>query len=155
MVGVGGLILNKKGQVLLTRRIDMMFPQWNKKWGIPGGHLKFGEDPKEALNRELNEELGVGVKTMLNNPFIASERLNLPNIAYHGIFLCFVCLIIKGKLKRKSKEHSDFKWFKPEEIDFKGCIPLTETFISLYIEYTRKIHLCKNGDYVVNLGNGF
>lgn len=137
MVGVGGLISNKKGEVLLTKRIDMMFPQWNGRWGIPGGHVRFGEDPKKTLHRELKEELGVRVKITLNNPFVASDSLDLPNIAYHGIFLCFSCVIIRGKLKRKSKEHSDFKWFKFEEIDFKDCIPLTEDFINLYIEHTR------------------
>lgn len=135
VVGIGGLILNKKGEVLLTKRIDRMFPQWSGKWGIPGGHVEFGEDPKETLHRELKEELGVRVHITLNNPFVASDSLDLPNMAYHGIFLCFSCLITRGTLKRKSKEHSEFKWFKLKEIDFKDCIPLTEDFINLYIEY--------------------
>lgn len=137
VVGVGGLILNEKGEVLLIKRIDGMFPEWNEKWGIPGGHVEFGEDPKETLYRELKEELGVRVKITFNNPFVASNSVDLAKIAYHGIFLCFSCLIIGGKLKKKSEEHSDFKWFKPEKIDFKDCIPLTEDFINLYIEYTR------------------
>jgi len=136
VVGVGGLILNENGRVLLTKRIDTMFPQWNGRWGIPGGQVKFGEYPRETLHRELKEELGVRVKITLNNPFVASNSVDLPKIAYHGIFLCFPCQIIKGRPQRKSKEHSDFKWFEPEKIDFRDCIPLTEDFINLYLKAT-------------------
>jgi len=132
VVGVGGLILNKKGKILLTKRIEPIFPQWNGKWGIPGGHVEFGESPEETLHRELKEELGVEVRVFQDTPFIASRRLILPKVSYHGIFLCYLCRIIKGKLKKKSPEHSDLKWFKSEKIDFKNCIPLTEDFIKQF-----------------------
>ena len=139
VVGVGGLISNKKGEILLTKRIELMFPQWDGKWGIPGGHVEFGENPKEALHRELKEELGIEVKIILNTPFVASETLDLQKIIYHGIFLCFSCLIIKGKLKKTSVEHSDLKWFKPAEIDFRRCIPLTEDFIKQFLVMNVKV----------------
>lgn len=128
IVGVGGLILNKKGKILLTKRIEPMFPQWNKKWGIPGGHLEFGENPSQTLHRELKEELRIEVKTIQNSPFIASYTLDLKKAIYHGIFLCYLCKIIKGRPQKTSSEHIDIKWFRPEKINFKNCIPLTEDF---------------------------
>lgn len=134
IVGVGGLILNKKGEILLTKRIEPMFPQWNKKWGIPGGHVEFEEKPRQTLRRELKEELGIEVKTIQNNPFIASYILDLQEAIYHGIFLCYPCKIIKGRPRKKSEEHSDFKWLKPEKVDFTNCILSTENFIKQYLK---------------------
>lgn len=132
IIGVGGLILNIKGEILLTKRIEPLFPQWSGKWGIPGGHVEFGENPVEALHRELKEELGIEVKTLLATPLIASRTLVMQKRIYHGVFLCFPCSIIKGKPKRTSPEHTDLKWFKPAEIDFKQSILLTEEFITAF-----------------------
>lgn len=142
VIGVGGLILNKKKEILLTKRIERMFPQWNGKWGIPGGHLEFGEDPDEALHRELKEELGIEAKITFNTPFIVSKTLDLQGVIYHGIFLCFPCLITKGKPRKKSLEHSDLEWFKPAEIDFKSCIPLTEDFIKQFLVAKLPYEIC-------------
>jgi 8-oxo-dGTP diphosphatase len=133
VVGVGGLILNKEGEILLTKRIELAFSQWNGKWGIPGGNVEFGENPDATLHRELKEELGIEVKIILNTPLVASKTIDLHKMIYHGIFLCFPCLIIKGKPTKESAEHSDLKWFKPAEIDFSHCIPLTEDFIKQFI----------------------
>ncbi len=122
------MILNKKGEILLAKRIEPMFP-WNGKWGIPGGHLEFGETPRQTLYREMAEELKVEIELLKNTPFIACRTLNFKKITYHGIFLCYLCRIIKGSPRRKSDEHSDLRWFKQEKIDFKNCIPMTEDFI--------------------------
>ena len=56
-VAVGALIFNEGGQLLLCehsyRRVN--------PWGLPGGDLKFGEDPVEGIKRELYEETGLRV----------------------------------------------------------------------------------------------
>lgn len=53
---VAGLIMSKHGLLVCQRRRDGAFPL---KWEFPGGKVKEGELPDEALRRELREELGV------------------------------------------------------------------------------------------------
>lgn len=52
-------VFNSKGEIYLQRR-----PGWKDiqpgKWDTAvGGHIEFGETPKEALRREVREELGI------------------------------------------------------------------------------------------------
>ena len=51
-----GLVRNQRGDVLLTRIADG-FPSAGS-WHLPGGGTDFGEQPDEALLRELAEESG-------------------------------------------------------------------------------------------------
>ncbi len=56
-----GIIRNNKNQVLLSRRPSNV-SQANL-WEFPGGKLEPGETVREALSRELNEELALTVKS--------------------------------------------------------------------------------------------
>jgi len=56
LVGVGCLVLDSLGRVLLVKRA---YPPGAGKWSIPGGHVELGEDIVEAAVRELEEETGI------------------------------------------------------------------------------------------------
>ena len=57
---VVGILLNKNGQILITKRRNNQFmPGY---WELPGGKIEVGENKKDSLKRELFEELGVTVK---------------------------------------------------------------------------------------------
>lgn len=53
LVGVTGVILNDKKEVLLFRHTYRQ-----NEWGLPGGYIKATEHPKEGLEREILEESG-------------------------------------------------------------------------------------------------
>jgi ADP-ribose pyrophosphatase YjhB (NUDIX family) len=56
-VVVGAIILNDQSQILLCRHTYRRL----HPWGMPGGDIKFGEDPSDAIRRELREETGFSV----------------------------------------------------------------------------------------------
>ena len=113
----------------MVQRNEPDYKAWDKKWSIPGGHLKFGEKPEETLSREVKEELGIEVGILKETPFITSYVLDSGKVIYHGILLCYLCQIIKGKPKRANQENRDFKWIRPEKINFQNCVPATDIFI--------------------------
>ena len=57
-VSAGAVVLNRKGEVLLLHHI--LRP--GSGWGIPGGFLDRGEQPEDAIRRELFEETGVELR---------------------------------------------------------------------------------------------
>ena len=56
-VTAGAVIFNDKGEVLLLKHRFRA----GSGWGCPGGFLEAGEQPIEALRRELREEIALEV----------------------------------------------------------------------------------------------
>jgi 8-oxo-dGTP diphosphatase len=57
-VGVGIMIRNEKGEVLLGLRKGS---HGSGEWSFPGGHLEFGETIFETAKREVKEETGLDI----------------------------------------------------------------------------------------------
>jgi mutator protein MutT len=57
-VTAGAIIFNDRKQVLLLKHRFRA----GSGWGLPGGFLERGEQPIEALRRELREEIGLEVE---------------------------------------------------------------------------------------------
>jgi len=57
-VGIGVMIQNEKGQVLLGLRKGS---HGEGEWCFPGGHLEFGETVFDTAKRETKEETGLDV----------------------------------------------------------------------------------------------
>jgi len=54
--GVGVMLLNRDGKVLVGRRID----NTDEAWQMPQGGINEGEEPWATALRELEEETGIG-----------------------------------------------------------------------------------------------
>jgi len=54
LIGVTGIIFNNKDEILLFKHTYR-----SHAWSLPGGYMKSGEHPREALEREIKEESGL------------------------------------------------------------------------------------------------
>ena len=82
LVGVTGVIFNDKNEVLLFKHTYRQH-----SWSLPGGYMKSGEHPKEAIEREIKEESGFIVsadKQLKTRTDRTSARLDL---CYIGVFI--------------------------------------------------------------------
>ena len=57
IIGVGVIIKNKQGQILVGKRQGSHAPYFS----IPGGHLELGESFEEAAKKEIFEETGLTI----------------------------------------------------------------------------------------------
>jgi len=74
-ISVLGVIERKPGEFLITKRKmnKSWAPGW---WEVPGGGVKSGETPDEAVIREVFEETGLDVTGASGGHFLTYERVN-------------------------------------------------------------------------------
>jgi ADP-ribose pyrophosphatase YjhB (NUDIX family) len=109
-VGAVGVIFDERGRVLLLEHVFRTdFP-----WGLPGGYVKRGEDPRQAVRRELEEELGAQVEV---GALLASEPIGLVEKSTHPkhLGLAYACRFVGGEC-RPGREVISVEWVRPEEI---------------------------------------
>lgn len=137
ILGVLGLPVNKKGQVLLTLRHAPQSKFWHNKWQIAGGEVEFGETLEQSLAREMHEELGISTRVLFPHPIVKSvvykkgKHIDLSHDV-HIILCCFIVDIGKQKISLDNdpeKETSSFQWYFPKQVDEIDCLPLTKEFV--------------------------
>lgn len=98
LIGVTGIILNNKNEILLFKHTYRQ-----TEWGLPGGYIKAKEHPQEALEREIEEESGLVVSV--------DEELKIRTDRQSArVDICFVGKYMGGEF-RKSSEVSEAKFF--------------------------------------------
>ena len=102
------VIFDEEQRLLITRR------PWDKPyggyWEFPGGKLEENEDPKTALARELQEEVGLEVIASQNLGDVlhdyADKQVHLIVFAVHQFIGVPVCL----------ESQLDLRWVKHNEL---------------------------------------
>lgn len=88
-VGIGVLIQNDKGEVLLGERIGS---HGEGEWCFPGGHLDFGETIFECAQRETKEETGLDIDNFElisvadELKYIKTDNKHYLNIGIKGVY---------------------------------------------------------------------
>ncbi|HEV3470467.1 MAG TPA: NUDIX domain-containing protein [Pyrinomonadaceae bacterium] len=104
LVTAGAVVCDERGRVLLLRH--RLRP--GEGWGIPGGFLAPGEQPEEALRREMREETGLELEAVE----LAFAR-TLPHV--RQVEVIFRCALRAAALEGRtpSFEIERAAWFDP------------------------------------------
>lgn len=131
-VVVIALIRNDEGKILLQKRVDVFNVNANGKWEFPGGVVEFGEDPKDALVRECQEEIGCKVNIVRLLPYLHTGIWPRTDGEIRQVFVsCFEAHIVSGIPKPLESEVSEIQWYTREEVAALDSLPGTNEFVNL------------------------
>lgn len=82
LVGVTGIILNDKNEILLFKHTYR-----THAWSLPGGYLKAKEHPREALEREIKEESGLVVSVDESLKIRTDRETARLDLCYIGVLI--------------------------------------------------------------------
>lgn len=106
-ITVVGAVIVRDGHILAARRGPKM--SLAGLWEFPGGKVERGEDPREALAREIREELDCSVKV--------KDYITVTDHQYDfGIvsLSTYYCELVQGE--PVFSEHSEISWVSPAEL---------------------------------------
>ena len=99
MIGVGAVIEDEAGRILLVKHRPERGGFWQGKWICPGGGLELGETIEEGIKREVMEETQLEID--LVKPLHPFDRIVISNdrVSLHVIYIDYLARLIGGKLK--------------------------------------------------------
>jgi 8-oxo-dGTP diphosphatase len=125
---VTAALIIEQGKILITQR--KKDSSQGLLWEFPGGKVKEREEPREALGRELKEELDVEVEVgMLFDAVFHSYP------EYPILLLVYRCRIVKGSLKPIGCH--DLRWVSLREVE-KLAMPPADDPIRKHLSSSEK-----------------
>ncbi|MFH1207466.1 MAG: NUDIX domain-containing protein [Patescibacteria group bacterium] len=97
------VLIKKAGKYLILKR-SATDPDGPGDWDLPGGGMKLGEQPFQAIRREAGEEAGVKVKN--------TRLLNVYAIPFRHVWsveMTAEASYASGRI-RLSPEHTEYRW---------------------------------------------
>ena len=107
IIEVVAAVIRRDGKILITQRLDDV--HLARLWEFPGGKVEAGESLGEALRREIEEELGIGIA--VGDEFYTVEH-DYPGKSVRLHF--FNCVIENGE--PVSIGVADLRWVLPSEL---------------------------------------
>lgn len=107
-----GCIIEKSGKVLIQKRNH---EPYYDHWCCPGGHIDIGETPKQAIIREVKEEVGLDVNPRFLHYYNEYDKSH----DWHAVALLFHATIDNSQeINFCKKEVKQTKWV--DKSDFKN-----------------------------------
>lgn len=111
LVGVGGIVIDARGNVLLVKRGNE--PR-KGHWSIPGGLLELGESLAEGVAREIREETGLTVQPQAVVEVVDRIYKEEGRVRYHYVIVDYWCTVVDGEAQPAS-DASEVRWASPAE----------------------------------------
>lgn len=112
-IKVVAAIIKNEDKILATKR---GYGEFINMWEFPGGKIEPGETKKQALVREIKEELNIEINV---DKFDLDIEYQYPN--FYLFMSCFMCSIKEGSIELL--EHNDGKWITKEELNTLNWLP--------------------------------
>lgn len=105
-IEVVAAIIRNDDKVLATQR---GYGEFKDGWEFPGGKIEDGEAPRQALVREIREELDTVIEV---GELLETVEYDYPK--FHLIMHCYLCTVKSGDLVLK--EHKAAKWLTKDTL---------------------------------------
>lgn len=112
-INVVAAVIKHDNKIFATQR---GYGEFKDGWEFPGGKMEQGETPKQALVREIREELDTEIEV---GELIETVEYDYPQ--FHLTMHCFWCTVKSGNLVLK--EHEAAKWLTKETLDSVEWLP--------------------------------
>ena len=112
-IEVVAAIIRKDDRIVATQR---GCDEWKDWWEFPGGKMEEGETPKEALVREIREELSAEISV---DEFLCTVEFDYPK--FHLTMHCYLCSLLTEALHLN--EHEAARWLTKDELDSVKWLP--------------------------------
>jgi len=126
-IEVVAAVIRRGDRIFATQRGYGAYKDW---WEFPGGKMEAGETPREALQREIREELDAEIRI---GRFLQTVEWDYPE--FHLTMHCFWCSLASEALHLN--EHEAARWLGADELSEVRWLPADEGLLPLIADELR------------------
>jgi 8-oxo-dGTP diphosphatase len=117
------IIVNGDNKFLLLKRADVSEIWMPNKWALAGGRIEKGESPEKAIKREVLEETGLEIESIIKAFSIIRDN-NIEHL--------YACRYEGDPTDVKlNKEHVKYGWYGVDEVTYLDTVPHLIEFLTM------------------------